>query len=77
MGIPIHEETVCNVEPFISIEQALQLMPGMTRQHLAQLRYTGDGPKFYKPTGRMVFYKESDIIAWLEASVRTSTVEAA
>ena len=61
-------------EPFISIDDVLTLAPGITRNHLAQLRYTGGGPRFYKPTPRTVLYRKSDILAWLAASVRTSTV---
>ena len=64
-------------EPFLSIDQALELMPGITRQHLAQLRYVGAGPRYYKPTARTVFYKASDIFEWLESSARTSTAEEA
>lgn len=49
---------------------------------LAQLRFTGaaergEGPKFLKPTPRTVVYREADIVAWLEASERTGTAEAA
>lgn len=60
-------------EPFLSIDQALPLMPGMTRNHLAQLRYDGTGPVFYKPTPRTVFYRASDIFKWIEAGRCTST----
>jgi hypothetical protein len=69
-------EPSIKTEPFISIDGALELLPGVTRGHLAQMRYEGTGPRFYKPTGRTVFYRASDILAWLESSVRTSTAEA-
>lgn len=62
-----------DTEPFLSIDQALPLMPGMTRNHLAQLRYDGTGPVFYKPTPRTVFYRASDIFKWMEAGRCTST----
>ncbi|MBM6731177.1 hypothetical protein H6A14_08390 [Bifidobacterium pullorum subsp. saeculare] len=62
-------------EPFLSIDQALELIPGMTRTHLAQLRYDGTGPVFYKPTPRTVFYRASDIYKWLEAGRRTITAD--
>lgn len=42
---------------------------------LAQLRYMGHGPKFMKPSGRIVLYRKGDIDNWLESSVRTSTAE--
>ncbi|TFC30786.1 hypothetical protein E3O55_07320 [Cryobacterium sp. MDB1-18-2] len=40
---------------------------------LAQLRYLGRGPRFYKPTPRTVLYKRSEVLAWVEASATTST----
>jgi hypothetical protein len=45
-------------------------------QHLAQLRYTGKGPKYLKPTPRTVLYRKADIDDWLNGSVCTSTAEA-
>jgi hypothetical protein len=49
----------------------------LKKNHLAQLRHRGTGPKFFKPTPRTVLYLVSDLYAWLEASECTSTVEAA
>lgn len=46
---------------------------GLTVGALAQLRYHGTGPKFYKPTPRTVLYKRSEVIAWVEASAQTRT----
>lgn len=46
---------------------------GLSVAALAQLRYRGDGPRFYKPTARTVRYKRSEVIAWIEGSARTST----
>ncbi|ODU64418.1 MAG: hypothetical protein BGO97_10510 [Micrococcales bacterium 70-64] len=43
---------------------------GLSVGALAQLRYRGIGPKFYKPTPRKVLYKRSEVIAWVEASAR-------
>lgn len=64
-------------EPFISATEAVTLMPGMTKNHLAQLRFDGTGPRFYKPTSRTVFYKASDVLAWLNKSARISTSKVA
>ena len=69
--------TNLNPEPFINISEALTLMPGMTRNHLAQLRFDGTGPRFYKPTGRTVFYKTSEVLAWMNRSAETSTARIA
>ncbi|MDQ1217979.1 helix-turn-helix transcriptional regulator [Microbacterium arborescens] len=63
-------------DEYLSPEQAAALVPGMTLTHLAQLRFKGKGPKFLKPTPRKVIYRRSDVIAWLEASERTSTAAA-
>ena len=35
---------------------------------LAQYAYTHRGPKMYKPTGRKVLYRRSDLDAWLMGS---------
>jgi hypothetical protein len=60
----------------LTVQEASAYIP-MNKGALAQLRYTGKGPKFLKPTPRTVLYRKGDIDAWLNASVRTSTVEAA
>lgn len=46
---------------------------GISIGALAQLRYHGAGPRFYKPTPRTVLYKRSEVLAWIEASVQTRT----
>lgn len=62
-------------EEYLTPTQATEVIPGMTVGHLAQLRFTGVGPKFLKPTPRKVLYRRRDLIEWLEASERTSTAE--
>ncbi len=59
---------------FITPEVAGEIT-GMSVGALAQLRYRGIGPTFYKPTPRTVRYKRSEVIAWLEASAATRTGE--
>lgn len=49
---------------------------GVTVAALSQLRYTGRGPKFLKPTAKTVRYREHDVQSWLDASERTSTARA-
>lgn len=61
---------------YLTPAQAAELVPGLTVGHLAQLRFTGEGPKFLKPTPRKVLYRRQDIVDWLEASERTSTAAA-
>jgi predicted DNA-binding transcriptional regulator AlpA len=50
-------------------------LTGLSLGALAQLRYTRKGPRFYKPTARVVLYKRSEVIAWIESSAQ-STVRA-
>ncbi|WP_165068710.1 helix-turn-helix transcriptional regulator [Marisediminicola senii] len=52
---------------------AVREITGLSIAALAQLRYQGRGPKFYKPTPRTVLYKRSEVVAWVEASAQTRT----
>lgn len=65
------------MEKYLSPKEVAGLIPGMTVTNLGQLRFTGKGPKFLKPTPRTVVYRERDVIEWLESSERTSTAEVA
>ncbi|PJJ62172.1 helix-turn-helix transcriptional regulator [Compostimonas suwonensis] len=58
---------------YLTPDQVCDLVPGMTKSNLSQLRFKGRGPKFLKPTARTVVYRERDVIEWLEASERIST----
>lgn len=53
-------------------EEAAAYIP-MDKGQLAQLRYTGNGPKFLKPSTRTVFYRKGDIDDWLDASEQSTT----
>jgi hypothetical protein len=56
---------------YLSPDQVCELIPGMTMGHLAQMRYRGDGPKFRKPTRKTVLYVRSEVLDWVESTVRT------
>jgi hypothetical protein len=58
---------------FITAAQVCDLIPGMTKSQLAQLRYAGGGPKFFKPTPRLVLYDEADIYDWIDRSAMSIT----
>lgn len=63
------------MEKYLKSKDAAELIPGMTVSGLANLRYSGKGPKYLNPPGtRVILYRESDVIEWLEASERTGTV---
>jgi predicted DNA-binding transcriptional regulator AlpA len=59
-------------EEFIQ-PSVVEEMTGLTVAALAQLRYKGTGPRYYKPTPRTVLYKRSEVVAWVEASAQIRT----
>lgn len=59
---------------FITDSQLCEMLPGITKGQLAQMRYKGDsGLKFYKPTPKTVLYSLEDVEEWLEKSARFGT----
>lgn len=64
-----------NAYGYMTPEEVCEAIPGMTKGNLAQMRYAGTGPKFLKPSPRVVVYREKDVIAWIEGSEQTSTAE--
>lgn len=56
---------------YLSPAQVCELVPGMTAENLKELRKTGKGPAYFKPTGetygKVVVYAEADVRAWVEA----------
>jgi len=62
--------------PYLSPDEVCTLVPGMTMTKLSQLRVTGRGPRYRKPTPKTVIYLESDVVEWIEATARTRTSDA-
>lgn len=62
---------------YLNPEQVTEMVSGMTEGKLAQRRYMGLPPKFYKPTPKTVLYKRQDIIDWIEGSEQTRTGQVA
>lgn len=59
---------------YLTPEQVCEIVPGLTRAALGQMRYTGRGPKYLRPGGtRKILYREADVIAWVEAHEYTRT----
>jgi len=48
----------------------------VSKAALAQRRYRGLPPNFYKPTGKVVLYKKSEVMDWVERSAVTSSASA-
>ena len=60
---------------YLSPEQVCELVPGMTVANLKELRASGKGPRYSKPTGErghVTIYREADVVAWVEAAVVTT-----
>lgn len=62
---------------YISPETVCEIVPGMTKGALSQLRFMGKGPRYYKPTPKKVVYLEAEVLAWVEASVQSNSGTAA
>lgn len=59
---------------FITDKQLCEMLPGITKGQLAQMRYKGDsGLKFYKPTAKTVLYSLEEVEEWIESSARYGT----
>lgn len=60
-------------DKYLSPDQVVDQFPGLSRGLLAQLRFTGRGPRYRKPTPKTVLYLESEVVAWVDASARRGT----
>ncbi|WP_224760451.1 hypothetical protein [Salinibacterium sp. ZJ450] len=60
-------------EKWLSPDDVVALVPGVTKAQLAQRRYLGLPPAFAKPSRKTVVYAESDVSMWLETSKMTQT----
>lgn len=57
---------------WLTLPQAATLMR-MTKAAIAQLRYRGVGPKFYRLSAKTILYRRSEVIAWMESRACTRT----
>ncbi|TFC78163.1 hypothetical protein E3O45_05990 [Cryobacterium sp. TMS1-20-1] len=55
---------------YLTPDQVVLMLPGLSRGQLAQLRFTGKGPSYRKPTPKTVLYVESEVVAWVESTAR-------
>ena len=59
-------------DEWLTLPQAATLMR-MTKPAIAQLRYRGFGPTFYRLSGKTILYKRSEVVAWMESRACTRT----
>lgn len=59
-------------DEWLDLDEAAQMMR-MTRAALAQLRYRGGGPTFYRISAKTILYKRSGVLEWMESRACTRT----
>jgi hypothetical protein len=63
---PLKKQPATSV--WLSPEDVVSRVPGMTLDKLEDLRKRREGPAYYKPTLRTVVYLEAEVDAWVAAS---------
>jgi len=63
------------MDTWLSPDQVCEIVPGITREGLAMLRFKGTGPRYSKPSPRKIVYSRTAIDEWLKANERTGTRE--
>jgi hypothetical protein len=53
-------------DEWLSLIQAAELTH-LSKAALAQLRYRGGGPVFYRLSGKTILYRRSELISWMES----------
>lgn len=66
-------EHISSATTYLTPDQVCAIVPGMTRGNLAQLRFKGIGPRYFKPTPRVVLYDREGIDEWVRSTARTGT----
>jgi len=62
------------MEKILTSKEVANLL-GIKPQTLAAWRSRGKGPEYIRVSGRMVLYRESDLIRWLnQHTVKTKTI---
>lgn len=64
--------TIPTLTPWLDRKGAAEYL-GITVDTLAQMAHRGTGPKYAKPSERIVRYHRDELDRWLDASSRTST----
>ena len=59
---------------FLSPDEVVAMLPGVTKGKLAMWRYERKGPQ-YRKLGRTIVYALDELEEWVEASVRNGASE--
>lgn len=57
---------------WLDLDQAASLTH-LTKANLAQLRYKGGGPVYYRLSAKTILYRRSVILAWMESCAHDRT----
>jgi hypothetical protein len=61
------------MEKYLTPADVVDRVPGTTLGYWAQLRYTGKGPRFVKPSAGKVLYTEAALGEWLASKETVKT----
>jgi predicted DNA-binding transcriptional regulator AlpA len=59
-------------DEWLSLDQTAALTH-LSKAALAQLRYRGGGPVFYRISGKTILYRRSETLAWMESCAHDRT----
>jgi predicted DNA-binding transcriptional regulator AlpA len=59
----------------LEMERQAAAFLGVTVRALQKWRVTGSGPRFVRISSRCIRYRRRDLIAWIEARLKSSTAE--
>ena len=62
-------------EQFLSPQEVCDLIPGMSKQLLAQMRFRGDSIPYVRVSPRKIVYRLSRVEEYLTAREQTSTAQ--
>ncbi|MCS4277400.1 hypothetical protein M2390_002606 [Mycetocola sp. BIGb0189] len=58
---------------YLTPDQVTELLPGITKQYLADMRYMRKGPAYFKPSYKVVLYREDVIHKWVASTLRSTS----
>lgn len=65
-----------DLRTYLSPREVAEMIPGMTTGNLAQLRFKAQGPRYMRPSKKVIVYDLVDVVEWLESTKRSGTAEA-
>lgn len=69
-ALATRQKTPTTAEVYLSPQQVCDLVPGLSVRTLRELRASGRGPRFFKPTEKTVVYSEADVRAWVQSTMQ-------